>query len=258
MHTDRPLRLRVYPAHLGNVIEVSQDTAGISRTFPTHSISPPGVLERRSRHYHTDMNDSIHTVLAAWVNFYLVTGTAAAALTGLQFVVQTLLVSNVHRTVVGADPEAGIGAFGSPTVVHFTIALLLSAIMCAPWPDYDGLRASAGTMGLGAVIYSGVVLRRTTRQRIYAPTMEDWLWHIMLPTGAYVSLLASAWFLDHAVRWPHFALGASTLLLLCVGIHNAWDTVTYFTIAAFRREHGLTAPAKPAKSSNARGKRRQR
>ena len=37
------------------------------------------------------MDDAIHSALAGWNDFYLITGTAAAALTGLQFVVQTLI-----------------------------------------------------------------------------------------------------------------------------------------------------------------------
>jgi hypothetical protein len=32
-----------------------------------------------------------------------------------------------------------------------------------------------------------------------------------------------------------FLVAAATLLLLCIGIHNAWDTVTYLTIVAVRR-----------------------
>src|ERR1700744_2700198 len=37
------------------------------------------------------MDDTTHALLASWGNFYQVTGAAAAALTGLQFIVQTLL-----------------------------------------------------------------------------------------------------------------------------------------------------------------------
>jgi len=43
------------------------------------------------------MDDTIHATLAGWGDFYLVTGTAAAALTGLRFIVQTLLASDALR-----------------------------------------------------------------------------------------------------------------------------------------------------------------
>jgi hypothetical protein len=139
---------------------------------------------------------AIQATLAGWSNLYLITGTAAATLTGLQFVVQTLLASGTLRSVGDGDPEGGTAAFGSPTVVHFSLALLLSAVLCAPWGEYGGLRLTLGVLGAGALVYSGVVLRRARRQRSYVPTTEE--------------------------------------LLLCVGIHNAWDTVTYLTATALR------------------------
>lgn len=40
------------------------------------------------------MSATVHATLITWTDFYLITGTAAAALTGLQFVVQTLLATD--------------------------------------------------------------------------------------------------------------------------------------------------------------------
>lgn len=175
------------------------------------------------------MDEALHATLAAWANFYLITGTAAAALTGLQFVVQTLLASNARRPI-GGDTEAGIAAFGTPTVVHFTLALVVSAVLCAPWPTYAALRAMLGVLGAGALGYSVVVMRRTRRQRSYVPVAEDWLWHVVLPGAAYAAVLVSALLLGDGAPRPLFVLAAATVLLLCVGIHNAWDTVTYLAI----------------------------
>jgi hypothetical protein len=180
------------------------------------------------------MVDTIHDALARWANFYLITGTAAAALTGLQFVVQTLLASDALRPVAGGDAEGGIAAFGTPTVVHFSMSLVLSALLCVPWPHYAGLRGTLGVVGAGALIYSGIVMRRAHRQESYAPTPYDWLWHVGLPAVAYATILACAVTIGEGMAWPLFLLAAATLLLLCVGIHNAWDTVTYLTVAALR------------------------
>jgi hypothetical protein len=66
--------------------------------------------------------------LKEWVNFYMIVGAAAGALIGLQFVVLTLIA---ERPPLRAE-EAG-AAFGTPTVVHFGAALLLSAVLSAPW-----------------------------------------------------------------------------------------------------------------------------
>jgi len=204
------------------------------------------------------MDDTIHAALAGWGNFYLITGTAAAALTGLQFVVQSLLASNAHRATGGGDPADGIEAFGTPTVVHFTLSLAVSAIMCVPWPGYGSLRATLGVAGAGALAYSGVVLRRARRQRSYVPVAEDWIWHVLLPAAAYAAVLAAALLFLRAAEAMEFVIGAATLLLLCVGIHNAWDTVTYLTVNALRTAAPGGGSAPPRRDPpGTRGRRRR-
>ena len=58
--------------------------------------------------------------LAAWESFYVIVGSSAAALTGLQFVVMTLIA----QIRPGSSRGESISAFGTPTVVHFGAALL--------------------------------------------------------------------------------------------------------------------------------------
>ena len=204
------------------------------------------------------MDDTIRATLAGWGDFYLVTGTAAAALTGLQFVVQTLLASDALRPVGGSDPEGGIAAFGTPTVVHFSLALLLSAVLCAPWSGYGGLRATLGVLGAAALGYAAVVLRRARRQKNYVPTTEDWVWHILLPAAAYAAVLLSAAILGPGAAAPLFVVAAATLLLLCVGIHNAWDTVTYLTVNALRSAVARGEPVPPRRNDPGKRGRRRR
>jgi hypothetical protein len=57
--------------------------------------------------------------LADWESFYVITGTAGAALTGLTFIVITLAGDRAERA--SAD---GVGAFSTPAVTHFSIALV--------------------------------------------------------------------------------------------------------------------------------------
>jgi hypothetical protein len=181
------------------------------------------------------MND-VHAALSVWGNFYLTTGAAAATLTGLQFVVQSLLASMPTHVVNETDPGSGISAFGTPTVVHFTMALLFSAVLSAPWPGYTGLREALGVIGAGALVYTAIVLRRTRRQEAYVATAYDWFWHIVLPSVAYASVIGAAMMVRADRIVPLFILAGATLLLLCVGIHNAWDTVTYLILTEARRK----------------------
>jgi hypothetical protein len=160
-----------------------------------------------------------------WDNFYVIVGSAAAALTGLQFVVMAL-VSDLHRPGTRTD----IDAFGTPTILHFSAVLLVSAVVCAPWPNPTGRIIALTACGAGGVIYGTIVARRARRAQ-YRPVTEDWIWHVILPLTAYASLVgASAELLAAGSSVPPFVVGGASLLLLFVGIHNAWDTVTYIVV----------------------------
>ncbi len=203
------------------------------------------------------MDNGIHETLTSWANFYLIVGSAAAALTGLQFVVQTLIASEKMRSVTGDDAEGGIAAFGSPTVVHFSLALLVSSLLCMPWGAYTGLRVSLGTIGVAALLYSTVVVGRARKQRVYTPEAEDWIFHILLPPAAYGAILFAAVRLEDSMTTSFFTLAGATLLLIGIGIHNAWDTVTYLTIVALKTDSGQVAPPRPGNPArHGRGRKR--
>src|SRR5215213_9942662 len=111
--------------------------------------------------------------LNGWANFYVIAGSSAGALIGLQFVVMTLIAG---RSVARGEAQAG-DAFSTPSVVHFGVVLLLSVIINAPW---DGIGAVAVLWGLVSIIgigYVTVVGRRMRAQTVYKPVFEDWLFH---------------------------------------------------------------------------------
>jgi hypothetical protein len=168
--------------------------------------------------------------LHAWEAFCLIVGGAAAALTGLQFVVIALVTE-----VQTARSLKEIDAFATPTIVHFSAVLLISAILTAPWHSLSGPGLSLGICGLAGVAYSGVVLYRARKQTGYTPVFEDWLFHTALPFVAYGILAVAAFDLGRDTEAVLFAVGASTLLLLFIGIHNAWDTVTWIAVEHSRR-----------------------
>ncbi len=172
--------------------------------------------------------------LTTWQNFYVIIGSAAATLTGLMFVVISLIVRSRVRVSPGSE---GIAAFSTPTVVHFGAVLLISAILNAPWqaPWYASLLL--GLSGLGGVIYVIIVLRRTRRQTDYQPVLEDWLWYTAFPFIAYTALVVAAIVLLGNPTLALFGIGAATLLLLFTGIHNAWDTVIYVAIERSQPEN---------------------
>ena len=165
---------------------------------------------------------------AAWENFYVIVGSSAAALTGLQFVV---VVLGAEARSIG--PE--VGAFGTPTVVHFCAALLISAILSVPWRAVSNAGLALEAVGLAGIVYMAVVIRRALRPSRYVPVLEDWLWHCAFPLVAYVTLLVTAFVLQRDPPRTLLVIGGTALFLLFIGIHNAWDAVTY--IATQQPQH---------------------
>jgi hypothetical protein len=163
------------------------------------------------------------TAIAGWENFYVIVGSSAGALIGLQFVVITL-IAEIPKL---RDVERASNAFATPTIVHFGAVLLLSAVLSAPWERIHGAAICWGVLGLAGVIYVLVVIRRVRSQTAYSPEFEDRLFHILLPLLAYAILLGSAWITGSHVRGALFGVGTAALLLLFTGIHNAWDAITY-------------------------------
>lgn len=185
------------------------------------------------------MNDTALAPLTAWDNFYVIVGSSAAALTGLQFVV-IALIAEIRSRSAGET----VSAFGTPTVVHFCVALLVSATLSAPWGSALAVAVALAITGLGGLAYSAIVIRRTRRQTGYTPVFEDWLFHAALPVVAYAMVLAGGLTLPIRMGGALFAVAAAVLLLVFIGIHNAWDTVTYVTFNRERIEAAAGAEPK--------------
>jgi hypothetical protein len=164
--------------------------------------------------------------LATWANFYVIIGTAAATLTGLMFVVITLISGMRAR---GSLQEV-FATFNTPNVVHFCAALLVAALLSAPWQALFPVGLLLGLAGLAGVSYVLIVFRRARRQQDYHPVLEDWLWHTIFPLLSYTAFLVVAIELPANPVPTLFVLGAATVLLLFIGIHNAWDNVTYLIL----------------------------
>lgn len=164
------------------------------------------------------------STLARWQNFYVIVGSSAGALTGLQFVTMTLLaearVSDMH----------GVRAFGSPTVVHFCVALLISALASCPWHTLFALALALGCCGIGGLAYSSTAIRHARKQTGYQPEWEDWMWYAFLPLVAYASLALAGFLLVRNPTSGLFLVATVSLALLFIGIHNSWDSVTYIAV----------------------------
>lgn len=170
------------------------------------------------------MDEHVPSALAAWEAFYVIVGSSSAALIGLQFVV----------VVLGSDRGmlqlTTMRAFATPTIVHFSAVLLVSAILSAPWHLLSYPALGLGAMGAVGLVYVLMIARRARLQTDYVPVLEDWIWHTALPFLAYAAILGAAIGLSRHAVPSLFVVGGSAVLVLFVGIHNAWDAVAYIAL----------------------------
>jgi hypothetical protein len=162
--------------------------------------------------------------LDGWENFYVIVGSSAAALTGLMFVVITL------NAEANASYDDAIGAFSTPTVLHFCFVLLIAAIVSVPRHTQTSLAVCLGITGVTGLAYTILAIARIRHQKEYAPVMEDWIWHVILPLLAYAVICVAVFGF-----WRHsgimlYMVAASVLLILYIGIHNAWDAAMFLTV----------------------------
>jgi hypothetical protein len=164
-------------------------------------------------------------MLADWGNFYVITGSAAAALTGLTFVV-IALAADARRVTT-----TGLRAFVTPTIVHFGTVLALAAFLTVPRQNVMTLSLGFGAAGIAGLIYAVIIaasMRRAASD--YVPVHEDWLWHLILPTLVYGALLAMAFLTRGRMEQCLYGVAAASLLLLFIGIHNAWDVAVSISV----------------------------
>jgi hypothetical protein len=173
------------------------------------------------------MHDTWIHDLESWHDFFLLIGTAGVTLTGLLFVVISLgprLIANHEAT--------GVRAFISPNAVFFSSTLVVSAVFMMP-----GLpaRVLGSLLVVGAVASVGYMIYTRAHQRWKQSQLPrlDWVWFVGLPLAAYFVLLAAGVsFLMHGAL-SFLLVAAGLILLLVIGIRNAWDLVIWVS----QKEH---------------------
>src|SRR2546428_8887500 len=91
--------------------------------------------------------------LSPWESFYVIVGSSAGALTGLQFVV----IARIAEAEAAAS-MLEVRAFGTPTVVHFCAVLFISAVLSAPWHTLAGAGLVLDACGAAGKLEAPLIL----------------------------------------------------------------------------------------------------
>jgi hypothetical protein len=167
--------------------------------------------------------------LAGWENFYVLAGSAAAGLTGLTFVV-IALAADAHAVRL-----SGLRTFVTPTIVHFGAVLALAAYLSVPGQNTLSLSLGFAMEGLGGLIYVGKVgAWIASIEGAYVPVAEDWIWNAILPGLAYAAELVGGLLIWRSHEFSLYTAAAVSVLLMLIGIHNAWDIAVWNTLRGKR------------------------
>ncbi len=142
------------------------------------------------------------------------------------------VAASVGASYFNAEREAGLRAFLTPTVLHFSALLTLCVLMAAP---------SHSTRSLSVLLLAAAVVGIAYSVRVFFNMLRggflgliDWvdrLWYVVAPVVSYLLLMAVALLLQQHGDWA-LDLLALTMVLLLLGIRNAWDMTVFLVIKA--------------------------
>jgi len=162
-------------------------------------------------------------MLAGWDNYFMMMGGAAASLIGLLFVVITL-TAGFER----ANAERGQALYMTPTMVNFAVVFAIASVAempRLPAPAFATLASLALGLGLLNAIRSSVGIARP-RPGAPKPHWSD-LWMYGIGPGLlHVLGLAFCILILRGAAWAPPSLAGLLLVLLMVGVRNAWDLIT--------------------------------
>lgn len=143
---------------------------------------------------------------------------------GLMFV-----VVSVGQRVLG-KPEGlpAIRAFFTPIVAFFATGIVLAMLMLMPAtsaPELGVLLGILGIAGLGYMFASGA--HAAWRQSDLA--LDDWVWYVALPFLSYLAICGGGLAIGSKIATGFYVVGGASILLLVIGIRNAWDLVVYIS-----------------------------
>jgi hypothetical protein len=185
------------------------------------------------------MDSSLADLIEDWHDFDLLVGTAAATLVGLMFV-----AASIGASIYTEKNRAGMQAFISPTVVHFTSVLVLALLALVPTHEWLTLAGLLALVGAAGGIYSANLWMQLFVRRRFDVDIVDRLFYAALPSLGYLLLLLAAFFLLRQSEAGLDLLAAAQITLLLAGIRNAWDMMMWIVIRVPTTEVGAREPGR--------------
>jgi hypothetical protein len=165
---------------------------------------------------------AIQETLQMWRDFYVFVGTAAATLMGLMFVVMSL----GQHALATEEGQRATRAFFTPIVVFFATVIVVAVLMLVPDTPPTALGVLLAVVAGAGLIYM-IASRAHTIWRTSELGLDDLMWYVILPYVGYAATGVAAVAIWKTAGFGFYAAGGAMLLLLLIGIRNAWDLVVY-------------------------------
>jgi hypothetical protein len=169
--------------------------------------------------------------LEHWHEFYILLGTAAAALVALLFV-----AASVGTGFLSFEKAAASRVYMTPIIVHFSAVLFASAVALVPSHTAVTFALCLGLSSAVGVIYYGFLSTKILREGGNHVEFDDKLFHGVAPPISYALGVASAIMFYRGSEHAATALAVALLLLLAANIRNAWD-LTLFLVRQHTAQH---------------------
>jgi hypothetical protein len=175
----------------------------------------------RTIHMQSAVTDLTHT----WHDFYILVGTASATLVGLMFI-----AASIGAQVFREENRAAMGAFISPTVVHFSTTLFVSVIATVPVHSGLPLATMFVLVGLAGLAFSARVWVQLLVRRRFQVDVIDRMFYALIPCIGHLFVVVGGTLLVLQPELGMDAIAAAALILLFAGIRNAWDMTIWIVI----------------------------
>ena len=156
-----------------------------------------------------------------WHDFYMLLGTASAALVALLFV-----AVSIGASFLTPVRSVATRTFMSPVVFHFSTLLLTSLIAMVPSHTALSLAIGITLVAVAGLAYTTVVLVGLARASV--SDIADRFGYGIFPMASYLAMLAAAGLVISRATLAADILAAALLLLLAINIRNAWDLMLAF------------------------------
>src|SRR5690349_10445450 len=156
-----------------------------------------------------------------WHDFYVLLGAASAALVALLFV-----AVSIGANFLTPERSVATRTFMSPVVFHFSTLLLMSLVMLVPSHTALSLAIGIVLVAVAGLGYTTLVLIGLARASV--SDIADRFGYGILPSAAYLAMLAAAGLVISPGARGDDVLAAAVVLHLAVNIRNAWDLMLAF------------------------------